>query len=870
MRIMERYKIFLWRYWIAICVVLVCASCSDDDKELQEYLTPVSGSETIFDQGFSFDENASSQSVSFETGQSWKATLTGVSDGWCTINPASGGAGTNTITVSVGKNETQAARVAKLLIAAGSQSREISISQSAPVLVVPEGLSYSPESPDADQPLTITFKASSRSALYGYTGDVYVHIGVVNEGAWLFVPAEWNENIAKCKMTVSGSNVWSITLSPTVREWFGSGTTPVNQLGIVVRSADGSKKGIEEDSFVQVTDSKYEGFVPGEIKEATLPAGAVEGINVVDNSTVTLVLYDRDKNGKHKDFAHVVGDFNNWTLSNDEKSQMYRDNAAGCWWITLTDLQADKEYAFQYYVGTKDGETIRLADAYTEKVLDPDNDPYIPASVYDGNLTYPEGGRGIVSTFKISGDTYTWKVNNFQITEPGQLVIYEMHLRDFTTSGDLNGAMDKISYLKQIGVNAIELMPVQEFDGNDSWGYNPCFYFAMDKAYGTKNRYKQFIDACHEAGMAVILDVVYNHATGSHPFAKLYWDSSKNKTAANNPYFNVDAPHPYSVFHDFNHEEPLVRKFVKRNLQFLLEEYKLDGFRFDLTKGFTQTASNESTASNYDANRIAILKDYNAAIKQAKSDAYVILEHFCDAREEQELAADGMHLWRNMNYAYCQTAMGYKEGSAFSGLYEKTYGWVGFMESHDEERMGYKQSQWGDGVLATDLAARMDQLQLNTAFFLTVPGPKMIWQFGELGYDFSINSNQDGTAVSEEYRTHRKPIRWDYLDNADRKELHDVYARLMTLRNGNPELFDEGALLEWKVGEADWNDGRSLLLESVAGKRIVVVGNFTQAAIDVDFPAEAGSWNNYFTSEKETVGTTVNVPAHGYKVYTNF
>ena len=111
MRIMERYKIFLWRYWIAICVVLVCASCSDDDKELQEYLTPVSGSETIFDQGFSFDENASSQSVSFETGQSWKATLTGVSDGWCTINPASGGAGTNTITVSVGKNETQAARV---------------------------------------------------------------------------------------------------------------------------------------------------------------------------------------------------------------------------------------------------------------------------------------------------------------------------------------------------------------------------------------------------------------------------------------------------------------------------------------------------------------------------------------------------------------------------------------------------------------------------------------------------------------------------------------------------------------------------------------------------------------------------------------
>ena len=113
-------------------------------------------------------------------------------------------------------------------------------------------------------------------------------------------------------------------------------------------------------------------------------------------------------------------------------------------------------------------------------------------------------------------------------------------------------------------------MPVQEFDGSDSWGYNPCFFFAMDKAYGTKAMYKQFIDACHEAGMAVILDVVYNHATGNNPLAKLYWDG--DKTAKNNPYFYVEAPHPYRGLHDFIHESPQVRKLVKRNLQFLLKE----------------------------------------------------------------------------------------------------------------------------------------------------------------------------------------------------------------------------------------------------------------------------------------------------------
>lgn len=856
--IVQRENLVLW-HLICFSVLLAFTACSDNKEEFQEYLTPASGSEAIFEQGFSFAEAASSQSVSFEAGYQWTAELSGEDIGWCSINPAKGLSGKATIMVSVAKNETGIARTAQLNIISGSKREEISVTQAANAIAIPAGLSYTPVVPDADQSLVITFKADTKSALYEYKGDVYVHIGVVSEGRWQFVPAEWAENKDKCKMTLSEANIWSITLSPNIREWFGSGKTPVNQLGIVIRSADGSKKGIDTDSFIAVTDTKYEGFVPGEIKTAAVPADMVEGINIMDNSTVTLVLYDKDVNGNHKDFAHVVGDFNNWTLSNDEKSQMYRDDASGCWWITLAGLDAGKEYAFQYYVGTKEGEVIHLADAYTEKILDPDNDKDISASTYNENLVYPKGGVGIVSTFKIQKDSYNWKYNDFKIANPKQLVIYELHLRDFTATSDINGAMGKLSYLKEMGVNAIELMPVQEFDGNDSWGYNPCFFFAMDKAYGTKTMYKQFIDACHEAGMAVILDVVYNHATGNNPLAKLYWDG--DKTAKNNPYFNVEAPHPYSVFHDFNHESPLVRKFVKRNLQFLLKEYKVDGFRFDLTKGFTQTSCTESAASNYDAGRIAVLKDYNAAIKEVKKDSYVILEHFCDSKEENELAADGMHLWRNLNNAYCQSAMGYAENSSFSSLYEKNTAWVGFMESHDEERTAYKQSQWGDGVLKTDLDARMNQLALNTTFFLTVPGPKMVWQFGEMGYDISIEENG---------RTGRKPLHWEYLDNADRKGLHDVYAGLMKLRNAHPELFDANATLTWKVETSDWDNGRTLLVKSITGKQLVVVGNFTHTATDIVFPATPGNWTNYFTGKSETVNKQVNVPAHGYVVYTNF
>ena len=131
-----------------------------------------------------------------------------------------------------------------------------------------------------------------------------------------------------------------------------------------------------------------------------------------------------------------------------------------------------------------------------------------------------------------------------------------------------------------------------------------------------------------------------------------------------------------------------------------------------------------------------------------------------------------------MNNAYCQTAMGWNDDSAFDGLYESIPAWIGFMESHDEERAAYKQTQWGDEALKTDLTTRMRQLEVNASFFFTVPGPKMIWQFGEMGYDVSIEENG---------RTGKKPLHWEYLENKDRKALHDSYSRLIKLRNDNHE-----------------------------------------------------------------------------------
>lgn len=751
-------------------------------------------------------------------------------------------------------------------------------------VTIKEGISWSPEKPDADKELTIWFKAASNSALYNYTGDVYIHIGVVSEGIWKYVPAEWNENITKCKMTkvADEPSTWSIKLSPSIRQWFGSGETPVNRIGIVIRSADGTKKGIENDSFIEnITDSQYKPFQPGAIKTGTMPAGLQHGINMVDNSTVTLVLYDKDKYGARKDFAHVVGDFNNWTLSNESNSQMTWDQSAGCWWITLTGLDPAKEYAFQYYLGNTGKDPIRVADPYARKVLDPENDKYISATTYPENMTYPEGAIGMVSVFRIQQETFNWQIPDFQVPSRDNLVIYELLLRDFTDRGDINGAMEKLDYLRSLGVNAIELMPVQEFDGNDSWGYNPAFFFAMDKAYGTDRMYKEFIDECHIRGMAVILDVVYNHATGANPFARIWWDAASNKTADNNPYFNVDAPHPFSVFHDFNHSNPLVRDFVKRNLEFLLDEYNVDGFRFDLSKGFTQKQSTDDGVFRvYDPNRISYLKEYNSTIKAKKANALVILEHFADDKEETDLSNEGMMVWRNNNEAYMEAAMGWKDKADFRRAYygtstRPTNSLVSYMESHDEERAAYKQAQYGNGILKTDLGARMTQLGANAAFFFTVPGPKMVWQFGELGYDVSINSDLNGN-INDDNRTSRKPVRWEYLEKPERKQLYDTYAALIGLRHDHPELFNATATLNWQVTPSFWDSGRFITLSSFGNaKQVVVTGNFTNAdfTATTTFP-KTGEWYNYMnpseTFEVSTTTMSIPVPANSFKMYTSF
>jgi glycosidase len=617
-------------------------------------------------------------------------------------------------------------------------------------------------------------------------------------------------------------------------------------------------------------------FITSVVNIAPLPAGVKDGINYNANNTeVTLVLYAPGKSR-----VAVVGEFagSNWT----EQSQylMNKTPDGNYWWLNITGLTSGIEYAYQYLI---DG-TLKIADPYTEKILDQGNDGAISSATYPGLKPYPTGQTtGMVSVLQTNAPTYNWAVNNFSRPDKRSIVIYELLVRDFLATHDWKTLKDTLNYLKSLGINAIEVMPFNEFEGNSSWGYNGFQYFAPDKYYGPKNFLKEFIDTCHKKGIAVIMDIVLNHTYGPSPLAQLYWDAQNNRPASNNPWYNAVAPTAFGFGEDFNHSSNATKYFFNRVLQHWLTEYKIDGYRFDFSKGLTQTpSSTDAVFSAYDASRIAIINNYAATIKAIYSDAYIILEHFCVDQEEKELADNGYLLWANVWTQYQEASMGYIANSNFErGIYTSR-NWqnphlVTFMESHDEERITYKNIKYGNSAGSyniRDTLTALKRMELNAAFLLTIPGPKMIYEFGELGYDFSrcyLATNGEGGDCNT--KLDPKPIRWNYLQDVRRKRVYDIYSSLSKLRN---HAWYKDVFTGSNINLASNISGafKSIIIRSALDtSELVVVGNFdvTAQTTSITFPV-AGTWYDYlngntFTSTGSSQSITLQ-PGE-YHIYLN-
>jgi len=499
------------------------------------------------------------------------------------------------------------------------------------------------------------------------------------------------------------------------------------------------------------------------------PGGLLDGINYINDSTVTLKFFAPEKNT-----VNLIGDHNNWLVNTNSFMKLSTDSLY--WWQTISHLNPGQKYTYQYLV---DG-NIKIADPLSPLILDPNSDGNIDSFNYPNPIPYPASKtNGFVTVLEPGKIPYNWVNTNFIPPAKKDLIIYELLVRDFVSTHSYQTLIDTLDYLSELGINAIELMPAGEFENNESWGYNPSFHMALDKYYGTPEHFKAFIDSCHGRGIAVINDIVFNQAFGQSPMVNLYWDGVNNRPSANNPWFNEICPHPpYCWGYDFDHSSTATKNFIDRVNHFWLNEYHLDGFRFDYTKGFS------NNSNNYDDDRIDLLKRMADTIWSIHPNAYVILEHWADNNEEKILANYGMMLWGNVTHGYQESAMGYPTNSNLSWGVYKYRQWndphlISYMESHDEERIMYKNITHGNtngSQNAKNPITALERTEALAVLMLTTPGPKMIWQFGEIGYDISIN---------DPCRTCNKPILWNYYNENSRKRLYDVYKSIIDLRKSH-------------------------------------------------------------------------------------
>ncbi|WP_295231012.1 alpha-amylase family glycosyl hydrolase [uncultured Chryseobacterium sp.] len=615
--------------------------------------------------------------------------------------------------------------------------------------------------------------------------------------------------------------------------------------------------------------------VPRNVVSQAIPSWIRQGINYnpTDNTKVGLALY-----APYKNFVHVIGSFNNWAVN--DNYLMKRDTTnPDLYWIELSGLTPQQLYTFQY----RTNDLKKVADPYSPQILSSYDDQWISSTTYPGLPPFPSGQGFEVSAFKTGQTAYNWQVTNFQRPSKDNLVVYELLLRDFTQEKNWQSLINKITYLKNLNINAIELMPIMEFDGNVSWGYNTSFHYALDKAYGTPEKFKEFVDLCHQNGIAVILDVAFNHATGRSPLVRL-WNIDPDgdgygDVAANNPYFNQVAKHSYSVFNDFNHTSAATKYYVERCLQQWLTEYRIDGFRWDLTKGFTQncTANDENCTNAYQQDRVDILKYYADKQWGIDPNSYMIFEHLGTDAEEQQWAnyriaeGKGVLMWNKQTDPYNQNTMGYKENSNYNRMNHTLHGFtnmsaVGYGESHDEERLMFKNLAYGAANGSYDvknLNTALERMKTFGATFFTIPGPKMIWQFGELGYEFSINRCTDGT-INNNCRTDEKPVAFTlgYDANANRKAVYNTWAQIINIRNSHPVFKSKTYTIESNNLSNDPNGliTRIYVYDNLltAGiKNIVVLANYNTTVQNVVpyFPY-TGAWQNLMDNTVSNITST--------------
>lgn len=425
-------------------------------------------------------------------------------------------------------------------------------------------------------------------------------------------------------------------------------------------------------------------------------------------------------------------------------------------------------------------------------------------------------------------DTYVWQHDDKPLPPDHELVIYEMHVGDFSggeddpyARGKYKHVIEKLDYLCDLGINAIELMPLKEYPGDYSWGYNPRYFFATESSYGSTEGLKHLIDECHVRGIRIIIDGIYNHSEAESPLTQIdhdYWYYHSPRDPDNNwgPEFNYE-------HYDENLDVKPAWKFIGDTVRFWIQEYHIDGIRYDASRQI----------GNYDFMGWIVQETKKVA---GMKPFYNVAEYIPDTPSITNVDGPMDGCWHDSFY-HCVVPHICGDIFDLERLKDvidcKRQGYMGatnvvnYIANHDHQRL---MVELRNREIFDEEAFK--RVKLGVALLMTAIGIPLLWMGEEFG-EYKPKTPESAK------------IDWTLLGNELNSGLCEYYKGLINLRKNNHALYTENIDFfhenaEAKVlGYTRWND---------EGSRVIVVANFSDnflAGYHIPNFTEAGKWHEW-------------------------
>jgi 1,4-alpha-glucan branching enzyme len=593
-------------------------------------------------------------------------------------------------------------------------------------------------------------------------------------------------------------------------------------------------------TFLAAMESKFSNLFERAVTHDRLPADIRGGAHrdLVEKGKVTFVL-----RAPYKPVVSLVGDFNQW----DTRRHPMQTDGAGTWWITVPDPGRTR---YGYYVLVDNDTHAWIGDPYAREVQWSHDAPWgvLPAR------TAP----------------FAWRDRRWRTPPLRDLVIYELCVRDFAGAwhgghphyGNFERLTRQLPHLTGLGVNCVELMPIQAFPGESSWGYNPVFYHAIANAYGGPEDFKRFVDACHRAGIAVIVDVAFNHAWGQHPYYNIYpplFGPKGEWWTRWNPFFH-HTPSSINMWGgvDWDHFSPETTRYFQDIVRYWLAEYHIDGFRFDWVGGVDYD-SNAPARPGFDPyHGIAAIC---WAARQAKPDCILIGEFWqLEGTHGEKSAAKLVHetemdaVWNGYFHHTLDDVLNHRWEWEKQDIYRALSGYrdlgfdaatqvINYSCSHDEVRPEHEIKFYSGKhiprprkMALQDVALARARLGLLMVF--AAPGVPMIYAGQEYG---------DDSPRTIDFA----PMQWRKLGQPKFRKHMNVVKRLIrarrqhaALRGDNIHFFAHQFASEYIIRFCRWDD---------EGDYAACAINFGAKTRTVELPVpHDGRWRDVFGNRQRT------------------